>query len=82
MNAPNKKVPYNKKLADNINNGLFKKTRIAKYMNTNKLKKPTLVQKSEKDNLLVLKNDILVKTDLIKNAVPSQYQSLYIDKTK
>lgn len=81
VNAPNKKVIYNKSLADSINNGLFRKRPIAKYMRTNKFTKPTLVQKSEDKALLVLKNEILIKTDLIKN-IPSQFQSLYIDKTQ
>lgn len=79
VNARGKKVEYDKRLADNINNGLFKNKRIAEYMKTNKLKKPTLVQKSE-TGILVLKNEITVKTMLV-NAVPTQYQSLYIDKT-
>lgn len=82
VDAPNKKVSYNKILADNINNGLFRKRPIAKYMKTNKLKKPTLVKKSEEDKLLVLKNEVPVKTGLIKHSVPLQHQSLYIDKTK
>jgi len=79
--APGKKVAYDKYLADCINNGLFGRKSIKKYMQTNKLKKPTLVQKSEEGNILVLRNDIPVQTILIKN-IPSQYQSLYIDKTK
>jgi hypothetical protein len=84
VNAPGKMVKYDKRLADNINNGLFKKRMVAKYMKTNKLEKPTLVQKqkSEKGNILVLKNEIPVKTGLIKHDVPLQYQSLYIDKTR
>ncbi|MEK9207207.1 MAG: hypothetical protein AAB922_01915 [Patescibacteria group bacterium] len=79
VNAPGKRVNYNKGLADNINNGLFRKREVNRYMKTNGYKKPTLVQKS-KDNILVLKNEILVKTTLIKN-IPYQFQSLYIDKT-
>lgn len=79
-NAPNKRVDYNKGIADNINNGLFKKKQIKNYMKTNKLEKPTLVQKSEDGGILVLKNEIFVEDILIKN-VPSQYQSLYRDKT-
>ena len=79
-NVQNKKVEYTRGLADSINNGLFRKRQIAKYMRTNKFSKPTLVQKSE-DNTLVLKNEILVKTNIIKN-IPLQHQSLYIDKTK
>ncbi len=49
-------------------------------MRTNKLKKPTLVQKSE-NNTLVLKSEIPVKTVLVKN-ISSHHQSLYTDKTK
>lgn len=79
--APDKKVSYEKNLASDINNGLFKIAQVAEYMKTNKLEKPTLVKKS-RDNNLVLKNDIVVKTGLIRKDVPSQYQSLYIDKTK
>lgn len=80
--VPNKKVGYNKFLADNINNGLFKKGQVARYMKTNKLKKPTLVQKSEDGKSLVLKIETPVKTGLVKNAVPPQHQPLYIDKTR
>jgi len=81
VDAPNKKVDYDRNIADGINNGLFKKRLVMKYMKTNKFKKPTLVQKSE-NGTLVLKNEIPVKTGLVKNDVPLQYQSLYIDKTK
>ena len=80
VNAPGKKVDYDKRVADCINNGLFRKKQVKKYMRTNRLEKPTLVQKS-KDNTLVLKNEIPVYTILVKN-IPSQYQSLYIDKTR
>lgn len=79
--VPNKMINYDERVADNINNGLFKNRWVAKYMKTNKLEKPTLVQKSEKGTL-VLKNEIPVKTGLTKNVVPLQYQSLYTDKTK
>lgn len=79
VNVPNKKVNYNRAVADDINNGLFKKSQVAQYMKTNGFKKPTLVQKSERD-VLVLKNEIPVKTILLKN-IPFQYQSLYQDKT-
>ena len=80
--APNKRVDYDENTADNINNGLFKNKQIKKYMGTNRLKKPTLVKKSEDGQILVLKNEIEIKTGLIKNEVPSQFQYLYIDKTK
>ena len=79
-NAPDKKVYYEKYLADNINNALFRKRSIKRYMTTNNFRKPTLVQKSEDKKILVLKNEIQVKTILIKN-IPSQYQYLYKDKT-
>lgn len=81
VNAPDKKVIYSKTLADRINNGLFRKIPIAKYLRTNNFKKPTLVKKSEDKTILVLKNEILIKIDLVKN-IPSQYQYLYIDKTQ
>ncbi len=80
-NAPGKMVPYNEGLAKSINNDLFKKRAVKKYMQTNKLDKPTLVRKSETGNLLVLKNDTVVKTSLIA-ALPSQFQYLYKDKTQ
>lgn len=79
-NAPGKRVEYSKNLADNINNGLFRKKEIADYMRTNKLKKPTLVRKSENDDILVLKGEVLLKTELIKN-IPLQCRYLYVDKT-
>lgn len=81
VDAPNKMVNYDKNIADGINNGLFRKGAVAKYMKTNRLNKPTLVQKSE-NRTLVLKNEILVKTGLVKNDVPIQCQSIYIDKTR
>lgn len=80
-NAPGTMVAYDKNLANNINNGLFRKRLVSKYMKTNKLKKPTIVKKSENGKYLVLSNEILVKTGLIKNEVPSKHQYLYIDKT-
>lgn len=80
VNVPNKMVNYAKNIADGINNGLFKKIAITKYMITNKFSKPTLVGKS--NQILVLKNEILVKTGLIKNDVPMQYQSIYTDKIR
>jgi len=81
-NVPGKRVEYDKRLADCINNGLFRKRRIAKYMKTNKLQKPTLVKKSEDGNYLVLTGEVPVKVGVIQHIVPLQYQSLYIDKTK
>ncbi len=80
--VPNKKVRYDKSLASDINNALFRKRQVAKFMKTNKFEKPTLVQKSEDGESLVLKNDIEVKIGLIEHDVPLQNQSLYIDKTK
>ena len=82
VNVPGKRVDYNRNLANDINNGLFRRRQIVKYMKTNKLKKPTLIQKSEDGDYLVLKNEIPVKTGLVNHNVPVQYQSLYIDKTK
>jgi hypothetical protein len=79
-NAPGKRVPYDKNLADSINNKLFRISKVNKYLKTNGLETPTLVQKSH-DNTLVLKNEVVVKTVLIKD-VPQPYQSLYIDKTQ
>lgn len=81
VDAPGKKVDYDKKLADMINNGIFRKRMVAKYMKTNGLSKPTLVQKSP-NNTLVLKNEFPVKIGLIKHCVPLQDQPLYVDKTK
>lgn len=80
--APNKKVSYNKSLADNINNGLFRREQVAKYMKTNKFEKPTLVQKSEDGTILVLRSEVEIKICIVKNDVPFQYRYLYIDKTK
>jgi len=80
-NAPGKKVDYNKNLADNINNGLFKIAQVSRYMKTNNFKKPTLVKKSE-NNTLVLKGEVIVKTGLIEHVVPTQHKFLYIDKTR
>lgn len=80
-NAPNKRVKYTESLADSINNGLFRRTGIKRYMRANKLDKPTIVQKAEYDNILVLKGDVPVMVKLIKN-IPPQYQSLYVDKTR
>lgn len=79
-NAPNKKVEYNKNLADNINNGLFKNKKIRDYMKTNKLKKPTIVKKT-KDNCLVLSGEISVK-EIPFEQIPPQHRSIYIDKTR
>jgi len=81
VDVPRKKVAYNRNLANNINNALFRKRPVSKYMKTNEFKKPTLVQKSEDKETLVLKNDIQVETMLVKN-IPAQHQYLYIDKTK
>jgi hypothetical protein len=81
VDAPGKKVDYNKLLADNINNGLFGRRPIARYMKTNKFKKPTLVQKSEDGKTLVLKGELFIKTILISD-VPTQYQYLYRSKIK
>ncbi|MEK7576146.1 MAG: hypothetical protein AAB482_00455 [Patescibacteria group bacterium] len=81
VDAPNRKVIYSKKSADGINNGLFKKSQVKIYLKTNKLVKPTLVMKAS-NNTLVLKNEIPVLGGLLKNIVPTQHQSLYIDKTR
>ena len=80
INAPGKKVEYSKNLANDINNGIFRKHLVASYMKTNKLDKPTLVKKT-KDGILVLRNEIPIKTCLVGN-VPTQYKSMYIDKTR
>ncbi len=79
--APEKEVLYDQGLADMINNKLFKKRDVEKYMKTNKLNRNTIVQKSEDKKRLVLKNESLVKTILI-NKVPLQFQYLYLDKKK
>lgn len=80
-NAPGKSVPYSRNLSDSISNGLFRLRQAAQYMKANNLSKPTLVKKSEDGKSLVLKNEVTIKTALIKN-IPPQYQYLYIDKTK
>ncbi len=82
VDAPNKTVSYDTKVADGINNGIFKKREVARFMKTNRLGKPTLVQRSEDGKILVLKNEVPVKADLIKNIVPPQHKPLYIDKTR
>lgn len=80
VDAPESSVPYEKRLADNINNGLFKKKRVSNFMKTNKIKKkPTLVIKS--GDFFALKNEIPVKVGIVKYVVPAQHQSLYRDKT-
>ncbi|MDO8557275.1 MAG: hypothetical protein Q7R98_02315 [Candidatus Jorgensenbacteria bacterium] len=81
VDAPDKKVFYDRNLADNINNGLFKIVRVKEYMETNGFKKPTLVKKSN-DNILVLNNEVVVKTGLIRKNVPTHLQYQYTDKTK
>ena len=80
-NAPNKGVSYDPYLADNINNGLFKRRAIKKYLRTNGISKtPTLVKKSESSNLLVRTGEVIVETKLVKE-IPSHYQQRFIDKT-
>lgn len=78
--VPDKKVKYSKRLADDINNGLFRHRKIASYLKSNGLKKPTLVKKSEDDKILVLNNDTPVK-DILIHEVPTQFRYLYLDKT-
>lgn len=81
VDVPGKRVGYDEGLASNINNGLFRKKQIDDYMKSNGFKKPTLVQKSKEENILVLKNEVPVMT-LLTNAIPQQYRSLYANKTK
>lgn len=80
--VPGKRVDYNKEVANNINNGIFKRKEVADYIKSNKLDTPTLVQKIEVDGrkILALKSNI-IKTLLI-NQIPTQYRTLYIHKTK
>ena len=78
-NVPGTRVSYDKNIADSINNKLFQRPQVAAYMKTHGLKKPTLVIKA--GNLLVLKNEVQVKTGLIHQAVPQEFRSFYIDKT-
>ncbi len=80
ISAPGKKVAYDENISDCINNGLFRRSAVRRYMKTNGFRKPTLVQKSENGDILVLKDEIPIKTILLKD-IPTQYQSLYIDKT-
>jgi hypothetical protein len=78
-NAPGTKVTYDPVTADSINNKLFLRPQVAECMKTHGFDKPTLVMKS--GDILVLKNETPVKTGLIHNVVPTEYQSLYTDKT-
>lgn len=80
VNAPGKSVAYERRLADNINNGIFRNAQISDYMTANKLDKPTLVRKSDK-NTFVLKNETMVLTFTIQQ-VPPQFRPQYIDKTQ
>lgn len=80
ISVPGKKVAYDENISDCINNGLFRRSAVRRYMKTNGFRKPTLVQKSENGDILVLKDEIPIKTILLKD-IPTQYQSLYIDKT-
>ena len=78
--VPGGKIVYSERLADNINNGLFKNPEIERYMKSNKLDKPTLVRKAGKENF-VLASQTLVK-DFVATQVPTQYRHLYIEKTR
>lgn len=80
--APGKKVEYSKRTADTINNDIFRKARVKKYMKTNGFKKPTIVKKSEDGSSLVLTNEVEVRVGLVKNDVPVQLQRRYYDKTR
>lgn len=71
-----RKIDYDKNVADNVNNGLFKKREIARYMKTNNLEKPTLIKKSEDGKTLVLKGEVKIKT-FVKSQVPSQHRYIY-----
>lgn len=79
-NAPNKRVEYSKNLANSINNGLFKKPRIKRYLETNNFDKSTIVRKS-RDGNLVLSGEIPV-IDFTFEQIPSQFRATYIEKTK
>ncbi len=78
--APGKKIDYDEELSDSINNALFRRIPVADYMNSHNLVHTTLVQKSEK-NTLVLKNVTEVKIVLV-NKVPTEHRHLYKDKTR
>jgi hypothetical protein len=78
-NVPGTRVSYDKDIADSINNKLFRRPQVAGYMGTHGLKKPTLVIRA--GDLLVLKNEVQVKTGLIHQVVPQEFRSLYTDKT-
>jgi hypothetical protein len=79
----NTPMNYEKRLADNINNGLFRRKRIMEYLEKNKLRKPTLVKKkkSKEGEYLVLADEVPIYTGTISNIVPPQYRQFYIDKT-
>lgn len=81
-NAPGKSVSYDRNVATSINNALFRLVGIREYMKKNSLKKPTLVQKSENEDLLVLAHETIVEVGTIDTKVPPQFKNLYIDKTK
>lgn len=78
-NAPGKRVAYDVTSADSINNKLFLKPQVAECMKTHGLDRPTLVIKS--GDMMVLKNEVPVKTGLVHVDVPPELRSLYIDKT-
>ncbi len=80
VNVPGKSVFYSKREYDSIDKTIFGKKQVQDHMRTHKLKKPTIIQKSENGETLVLKGGI-VKMELIKN-IPQEYKYLYNDKTR
>lgn len=78
VDVPGKRVNYDEDLTNDINNALFKRRPVVEYMKSHGFKKPTLVIKS--GNILVLKNEVSIKTGLIKHDVPPEYRYVYTDK--
>ena len=76
FNVPEKMTTYNKPLADNINNGLFKRKVVAEYLKTNSFKSPTIVVKSPSNTMVLNSERVEVKTLLTKE-IPTQYQPQY-----
>jgi len=70
------KLRYDGKLAENINNGLFKIVAVKKYMLAQRFAKPTLVKKSPENNFM-LNSQIDIKVGIIAGDVPAHLRSLY-----
>lgn len=69
-NVQGKSVKGDKRNADAINNGIFKNRKIAAYMKTNKLDKPTLVVKTNEALILAL-------SSLLRHPCSQAIQQIY-----